>query len=74
MSLRFGAAASASAAVLAAALFVTETAAAGGPPTFRVDSATLEVGPVTAGTTAVATFVFHNDGDRDVRILRAAPS
>ena len=72
MSLRFGVAASAAA--LAAALFVTEPAAADAPPTFRVESATLEVGPVTAGTTAVATFVFHNAGDRDVRILRAAPS
>lgn len=72
MSLRFGAAASA--AVLAVSLLAIEATASDGPPTFRVESASLEVGPVTAGTTAEATFVFHNEGDRDVRILRAAPS
>jgi len=72
MSLRFGVAASA--VVLAASLFVTEATTADLAPTFRVESASLEVGPVTAGSTAAATFVFHNEGDRDVRILRAAPS
>ena len=71
MSLRFAAT---GAAVLAASLFVTDGRAADVPPTFRVESDSLEVGPVTAGTTAAATFVFHNEGDRDVRILRAAPS
>lgn len=44
------------------------------PPTFWVDSTQLDVGSVAAGKTAAATFVFHNDGDRAVRILRAAPS
>jgi hypothetical protein len=44
------------------------------PPTFSVESTQLDVGPVTAGKTAAATFVFHNDSDREVRILRAAPS
>ena len=44
------------------------------PPTFWVDSTQLDVGSVAAGKTADATFVFHNDGDRPVRILRAAPS
>lgn len=44
------------------------------PPTFWVESGDLEIGPVTAGETAVATFVFHNEGDDDVQILRAAPS
>jgi hypothetical protein len=44
------------------------------PPTFWVESTQLELGSVTAGKTAVATFVFHNDGDRAVQILRAAPS
>ena len=44
------------------------------PPTFWVESTQLDVGTVTAGTIAAATFVFHNDGDREVRILRAAPS
>jgi len=44
------------------------------PPTFWVESTQLDVGSITAGKTAVATFVFHNDGDRAVQILRAAPS
>ena len=37
-------------------------------------TATASGGEVTAGTAAVGTFVFHNDGDRDVTILRAKPS
>ena len=45
-----------------------------GGPVFRAESNHVEVGPVTAGSTATATFVFRNDGDRDIRILRAAPS
>ncbi len=72
MSQQFGVAAGV--ALVAACLLVGESAAADVPPTFRVESAGLDVGPVTAGTTAEATFVFHNEGDRDVRILRAAPS
>jgi hypothetical protein len=41
---------------------------------FRVESANVDLGSVTAGDDAVATFIFHNDLDRDVKILRAAPS
>ena len=72
MSLRFGAAASA--AVLAAFLLAAEAKAADVPPSLKVENASLEVGPVTAGTAAEAIFVFRNEGERDVRILRAAPS
>lgn len=72
MKLQFGVAASV--AVFAASLSVAPASAADVEPTFRVESAALEVGPVTAGTVAVATFVFHNDGASEVRILRAAPS
>ncbi len=43
-------------------------------PALRVESSELVVGPVTSGSVAVATFVFHNDGEADVHILRAAPS
>jgi len=43
-------------------------------PGFRVESDSIDLGTVMAGTDAVATFVFHNDSARDVRILRAAPS
>lgn len=41
---------------------------------FRVEEASLDLGVVTAGQDAVATYVFHNDTDADVRILRAKPS
>lgn len=60
--------------VLATSLSAAAATAATTSPSFRVETGDLEVGPVTAGTTAVATFVFHNDGEGDVRILRAAPS
>lgn len=44
------------------------------PASFRVVSDTVDVGDVIAGRTGVARFEFRNDGDVDVRILRAAPS
>lgn len=65
-------------AVIAAVCVATPCAAGAGaevaPPTFWVESSHLEVGPVSAGSTAVATFVFRNEGDKAVRIIRAAPS
>jgi len=72
MSFRFGLAVSSVA--CAAALSFSGVAAEDMPPTFWVESSHLEVGPVTAGTVAVASFVFHNDGDGEVQIVRAAPS
>ncbi len=47
-----------------------ETAA----PTFRTEQTAIDLGDVTAGSERQAVFVFHNDGDVDVRILRAKPS
>jgi hypothetical protein len=41
---------------------------------FRVENENLDLGRVVAGSTVTATFVFHNDTARDVRIIRAAPS
>ncbi len=41
---------------------------------FRVENADLDLGLVTAGQSASATFVFRNDGPSDVHILKAAPS
>ena len=41
---------------------------------FRVDAPQLDVGDVRAGSEAVAIFKFHNDGEKDVRIIRAKPS
>jgi hypothetical protein len=62
----------------------TMAAAAGGPSAaeddaerttiLRVDESTINLGELQAGSEAVAVFVIHNDGDRDVRILRAKPS
>jgi hypothetical protein len=43
-------------------------------PSFRVEAESVDVGDVRAGTDAVATFVFHNDGDKDVKIIKAKPS
>jgi hypothetical protein len=40
----------------------------------RAQSPVVDVGQVVAGDTAVATFVLANDSQRDIRILRAAPS
>ncbi len=43
-------------------------------PSFRVENPRLDIGEVKAGTEVVATFVFHNDGPDDVKILKAKPS
>lgn len=40
----------------------------------RVEQPIVDVGTVLAGDVATARFVLLNDGDRDIRILRAAPS
>ena len=39
-----------------------------------VETSHMDMGRVIAGSTASATFVFHNDGKADVHILRATPS
>ncbi len=43
-------------------------------PTLRVEQKAIDLGDVTAGKEVRAVFVFHNDGEVDVRILRAKPS
>ena len=43
-------------------------------PSFWVENDSIDLGKVVAGRTASATFIFHNDGDAEVRITRAAPS
>jgi hypothetical protein len=63
------------AALVFAGFVVIQPAAAQDPePSFRVEDAELDLGTIIAGTTATATFVFHNDGPDDVRIIRAKPS
>jgi hypothetical protein len=54
--------------------FTNHTAAQDAQATFRVEEADLNLGTILAGTIATATFVFHNDGPEDVRIIRAKPS
>ena len=41
---------------------------------FWVEEPKLDMGKVTAGTDVLGTFVFHNDSDADVKIIRAKPS
>lgn len=62
--------------VLTAAVAVVAGVAAGqaGGPALTVEQARIDLGEITSGTDAVATFVFHNSGPADVRILRAKPS
>jgi hypothetical protein len=45
-----------------------------GGPTFKAESMRIDLGEIKSGTVAEATFVFHNEGTEDVRILRAKPS
>lgn len=44
------------------------------PPGFSVEQADIDLGTVVAGQDAVATFVFHNETEKDVKIIRAKPS
>jgi hypothetical protein len=43
-------------------------------PTFTVENPRINVGEIKAGSDAVATFVFHNEGPADVKIIKAKPS
>ncbi len=43
-------------------------------PSFYAEQTHLDLGTVVAGEVVTATFVFHNEGSEDVKILRAAPS
>lgn len=43
-------------------------------PTFTVENPKIDIGEIKAGDEAVATFVFHNNGTEDVKIIKAKPS
>ena len=43
-------------------------------PALTVEQPRIDLGDIRSGTDAVATFVFHNAGPVDVRILNAKPS
>ncbi len=42
--------------------------------TFWVEKETVDAGVVLAGREAEAVFVFHNDGDQPVKIIKAKPT
>ena len=64
------------AATLIAAAVVTPAAFAADETkaSLWVDNTHLNMGRVVAGTTATASYVFHNDGDADIHIVRATPT
>ena len=41
---------------------------------FWIENTTVDLGKVRAGEDAEAVFVFHNDTEKDVQIIRAKPS
>ncbi|MCG6963935.1 MAG: DUF1573 domain-containing protein [Acidobacteria bacterium] len=43
-------------------------------PILSVEHSELDLGKVPAGQKIVATFIFHNSGEKPVKILKAAPS
>ena len=61
-----------------ALLFVTAAVAVAAndnvKPSLWVENDSIDLGRVIAGRTASATYVFHNDGPTEVKILRAAPT
>ncbi len=62
------------AALAATAPLAQEPAWGSAPPGLVAEPAELELGVVTAGSQAVATFHLRNPTQRDVRILAARPS
>jgi len=55
-------------------LAIATHAEAQGGPTFSVENPRIDIGEIKAGSEAVATFVFHNEGETDVKIIKAKPS
>ena len=66
----------AAAATLIAAAVVTPAAFAADEmkASLWVDNTHLNMGRVVAGSTATASYVFHNDSDADIHIVRATPT
>jgi hypothetical protein len=46
----------------------------GANPTLRVEEPNLDLGRVVAGKVVTGTFIFHNESEKDVKIVRAKPS
>ena len=43
-------------------------------PTFSVENSRIDIGEIKSGSDVVATFIFHNEGPSDVKIIKAKPS
>lgn len=74
MKVRETAIAAAATLITAAVLTSVAFAADETKASFWVENADLNMGRVVAGSTATATYVFHNDGDTEVHIVRATPT
>ena len=57
-----------------AATAVTVAGDEGVKPSLWVEKDSIDIGSVIAGRTASATYIFHNDGPTEVKILRATPT
>lgn len=53
---------------------VTCAGAQSAEPALTVEESRIDLGEIKAGTDAIATYVFHNSGATDVRIIKAKPS
>ena len=53
---------------------VTDEGQEGETKGFWVENTTVDLGKIRAGEDAVGTFIFHNETDKDVKIIRAKPS
>ena len=60
--------------VVAVVVIVSHADAQTAGPTFSVENPRIDLGEIKAGSEAVATFVYRNDGPTDVKIIRAKPS
>lgn len=60
--------------VLAIGTLLASAAGYAGVPGLRPEASSVDIGSVVAGDTAVARFVLVNESQREIRILRAAPS
>ena len=59
---------------LSSVVFAETEGADEGAKGFWVEEADIELESVAAGTDAVGTFIFHNDTDKEVKIIKAKPS
>ena len=61
-------------ATLSSVVFAEGESAEKGVKGFWVEEANLDLGTISAGTDAIGTYVFHNDTNKEVKIIKAKPS